>query len=205
MRTLYTVPTANGQRASIALEEGGIDYAVRQIDFAKGEHRSDEVLALNPIGRLPILSDPDDGLVVYGSLAITRWAAARSAVLQPPPGREADAEVWSGIIMTDLSPAFASQFHLSFLAPEPYAWGLDYYAEVIHRVLGVIDSHLADNEYFLGDSYSFVDVLMYPSATSSTGRLEDGLDPYPALCRWRDRVGERNAVIRGMAASGSLY
>ena len=78
MRTLYTVPTANGQRASVALEECGIDYAVRQIDFAKGEHRSDEVLALNPIGRLPILSDPDDDLVVYGSLAITRWAAARS-------------------------------------------------------------------------------------------------------------------------------
>ena len=205
MRTLYTVPTANGQRASVALEECGIDYAVRQIDFAAGEHRSEEVLALNPIGRLPILSDPDDDLVVYGSLAIARWAAARSAKLLPPPGREADAEVWTGIVMTDLSPAFASQFHLSVLAPEPHAWGLDYYAEVIHRVLGVIDSHLADNEYFLGDSFSFVDVLMYPSATSSTGRLEGGLTPYPALCRWRDRVGARPAVVRGMEASGSLY
>lgn len=205
MRTLYTVPTANGQRASVALEECGIEYAVRQIDFAKGEHRSDEVLALNPIGRLPILIDPDDDLVVYGSLAIARWAATISSKLLPPPGREADAEVWAGIIMTDLSPAFASQFHLSVLAPEPHAWGLEYYAEVIHRVLGMIDAHLADNEYFLGDSYSFVDVLMYPSATSSTGRLEGGLEPYPALSAWRDRVGARPAVVRGMEASGSLY
>ena len=205
MRTLYTVPTANGQRASIALEECGVDYAVRRIDFAKGEHRSDEVLALNPIGRLPILSDPDDDLVVYGSLAITRWAAMVSGKLLPPAGSEADAEAWAGIIMTDLSPAFASQFHLSVLAPEPYAWGLDYYAGVIRRVLGVIDSHLANNECFLGDAYSFVDVLMYPSATSSTARLEGGLEPYPSLRRWRDTVAARPAVVRGMEASGNLY
>lgn len=97
--------------------------------------------------------------------------------------------MWAGIVMTDLSPAFASQFHVSVLSPEPHAWGLDYYAEVIQCVLGVIDSHLADRDYFLGDGFSFVDALMYPSATSSTTRLECGLDPYPALCRWRDRVG----------------
>ncbi|MEM8816071.1 MAG: glutathione S-transferase family protein [Pseudomonadota bacterium] len=202
---LYTVPTANGQRASIALEECGLDYEVRPIDFRKGEHRSDEVLALNPLGRLPILAEASSGLVVYGSMAIARWAAAASGRLQPPPDQAAAMEHWAGIVMTDLSPAFASQFHLGVLAPEPHQWALDYYAEVIHRVLGVIDTHLTDREYFLGDSYSLADVLMYPSATSSTARLEGGLEPYPALMRWRDQVGARPAVIAGMAASGSLF
>ncbi len=205
---LYTVPTANGQRASVALEECGLDYAVRQIDFQKGEHRSEEVLALNPLGRLPILAGDngdDPQPVIYGSMAIARWAAAETGRLLPAPGKLAAMEHWIGVVMTDLSPAFASQFHLSFLAPERDEWALGYYAETIHRVLAVIDAHLGDNEYFLGNDYSLADVLTYPSAVSSIGRLDGGLEPYPAIRRWRDQVGERPAVVKGMAASGSLY
>jgi len=202
---LYTVPTANGQRASVALEECGLDYEVRQIDFQKGEHRSEEVLALNPLGRLPILAGDDPRQAIYGSMAIARWAASETGQLLPPAGKLAAMEHWIGVVMTDLSPAFASQFHLSFLAPERDEWALGYYAETIHRVLAVIDSHLSDNEYFLGGDYSLADVLMYPSAVSSTGRLDGGLEPYPSIMRWRDRVGERAAVVKGMAASGSLY
>ena len=205
---LYTVPTANGQRASVALEECGLAYDVRQIDFQKGEHRSEEVLALNPLGRLPILSGvtgDDPNSAIYGSMAIARWAAAETGRLLPPADKLAAMEQWIGTVMTDLSPAFASQFHLSFLAPERDEWGLGYYADTIHRVLAVIDAHLADHEYFLGEDYSLADVLTYPSAVSSIGRLDGGLDPYPSIRRWRDQVGGRPAVVKGMAASGSLY
>ena len=205
---LYTVPTANGQRASVALEECGLRYETRQIDFQKGEHRSEEVLALNPLGRLPILAglaETERDTAIYGSMAIARWAATGTGRLLPPADKLAAMEHWIGIVMTDLSPAFASQFHLSFLAPERDEWALGYYADMIQRVLTVIDTHLADNEYFLGSDYSLADVLMYPSAVSSTGRLDGGLDPYPCIRRWRDQVGERPAVIEGMAVSGSLY
>lgn len=204
MRTLFTVPTANGQRASLALEECGLDYAIRHVDFTKGEHRSPEVLAANPLGRLPVLVDDADVLNVYGSLAIVRTAARVANCLLPPAGAEAAADHWTGILMTDLSPCFASQFHLGVLAPEPCAWGLDYYAEVIARILGHIDTHLSGNEYFLGAEYSYVDVLMYPTAATSAARLPSGLAPYPAIERWRDTLGARPAVQRGMAASGTM-
>ncbi len=204
MRTLYTVPTANGQRASIALEECGLDYAIRHVDFTKGEHRSPEVLAVNPLGRLPVLVDDADDLKVYGSLAIVRTVSRLADCLLPPAGAETAADHWTGILMTDLSPCFASQFHLGVLAPEPYAWGLDYYAEVIGRILSLIDAHLADNEYFLGGAYSYVDVLMYPTAATSAGRLPEGLARYPAVERWRDAVAARPAVQRGMLASGTM-
>ena len=204
MLILYTVPTANGQRASVALEECGFEYDVRNIDFTKGEHRSDDVLKANPLGRLPVLVDDQASLNVYGSMAIVRHAAMESGKLLAPAGRESEAEHWAGILMTDLSPCFASQFHLSVLAPEPYAWGLDYYAEVIDRVLTLINAHLGDSEYFLGDAYSFVDVLMYPTAATSDARLPNGLSPYPAIERWRDLLAERPAVARGMAVSGTM-
>ncbi len=204
MRTLFTVPTANGQRASVALEECGLEYAIRHVDFTKGEHRSPDVLAANPLGRLPVLVDDAEGLNVYGSLAIVRTAARFADKLLPPAGAETAADHWTGILMTDLSPCFASQFHLGVLAPEPFAWGLEYYAEVIERILSLIDAHLDRNEYFLGDAYSYVDVLMYPTAATSAARLPQGLSPYPAIERWRDTVGSRAAVQRGMAASGTM-
>jgi GST-like protein len=204
MFTLYTVPTANGQRASIALEESEIDFAVRHVDFAKGEHRSPEILAINPLGRLPVLVDDASGRIVYGSMAIVREAARLSGRLLPPPGMETAADHWSGVLMTDLSPSFASQFHLGVLAPEPFAWGLEYYGEVIDRVLRVVDTHLAENDFFLGAGYSYVDVLMYPTAATSASRLPEGLAPYPAILRWRDTVAARPAVQRGMDASGTM-
>ena len=204
MLRLLTVPTANGQRASIALEECGFEYEVRNIDFAKGEHRSAEVLALNPLGRLPVLVDPGREQTVYGSMAIVRYAARTSGRLLPGPEQETAADHWAGILMTDLSPAFASQFHLGVLAPEPFQWGLDYYADVIARVLALIDGHLEKNEYFLGGNYSIVDVLMYPTAATSTARLDGGLEAYPSICRWRDKLAARPAVARGMQVSGSM-
>ncbi len=204
MLTLYTVPTANGQRASIALEECGLDYTTRHVDFTKGEHRSPDVLAVNPLGRLPVLVDESQGLNVYGSLAIVRTVTRLAGHLQPPPGTETAADHWTGVLMTDLSPCFASQFHLGVLAPEPFHWGLDYYAEVIQRILALIDAHLADNDFFLGSEYSYVDVLMYPTAATSAARLPEGLTPYPGIERWRDTVAARPAVQRGMAASGTM-
>ena len=204
MLTLYTVPTANGQRASVALEECGLEYRVRHVDFAKGEHRSEEVLELNPLGRMPFLVDAETNLNVYGSMAIARHAAMATGHLMPPAGRETEMEHWIGIVMTDLSPAFASQFHLGVLAPEPYTWGLEYYADVIRRVFALIDDHLATREFLVGDVYTLADVLLYPTAATSAARLEGGLEAWQALGRWRDRVAARPAVARGMTASGSL-
>lgn len=198
MRTLYTVPTANGFRASIALEECGIEYDTRHVDLLQGEHRSDEMLALNAFGRMPILKDGKK--VVYGSTAIAMWAANHSGRLLPTP-RDQDAFYhWLGIVMTDLAPTFASHFFLAQLAPEPDEWGINFHAGILQRFLAGIDSHLADSKLFLSE-YSVIDVLMYPSATASAARLPDALEPYPHLARWADEVGSRDAVQRGMAAS----
>lgn len=198
MRTLYTVPTANGFRASIALEECGISYDTRHVDLLQGEHRSDEMLKLNPFGRMPILKDDDS--VVYGSLAIAMWAANQSGKLLPAASEQDAFYHWIGVVMTDLAPTFASHFFLAQLAPEPDEWGVNFHAAILRRFLTGIDRHLADSQYFLSD-YSVVDVLMFPSATASAARLSEGLEPYPDLARWAEHLGQRDAVQRGMAAS----
>jgi len=132
MTLLYTVPTANGQRASIALEECGIDYEVRMVDLGAGEHRSEEMLGRNPFGRMPLL-EKDDGSYVYGSMAIGLHAAGKSGRLLPAEAERDAFHHWLGVIMTDLAPAFAWQFYLAVLAPEKFEWGLAFNGDVIRR------------------------------------------------------------------------
>ncbi len=205
MLKLYTVPTANGQRASIALEECGLAYDTRAVDLFVGEHRSVEMLDINPIGRMPVLGitgeagEPDRN--VYGSLAIGSYASERTGLLQPEPHLRPDYHKWVGILMTDLAPAFSAQFYLGSLAPEKFKWGIEFYADVINRISRVIDDHLSDKVFFLGDDYSLLDVLMYPTAATSMLRLPGGLEPYPNIARWAGLVAGRDAVQRGMRAS----
>ncbi len=207
MLTLYTVPTANGQRASIALEECDIRYDVRHVDLLAGEHRSAEMLALNPIGRMPVLAGEDDDGVpvnVYGSHAIGLYASETSGRLVPAVNERADFHTWLGILQGDLAPAFAAQFHLGVLAPERYQWGLDWYADIIRRILEATDAHLDGRAFFLDSGYTIVDVMMYPTAVTSAARLDKRLEPYPALAAWVERVAARPAVQRGMEVSGSF-
>ncbi len=87
MCTLNTVPTPNGKRASIALEECNLEYDIRIVDLTAGEHRSSEMLALNPVGRMPVLSVRDEpgeaDRDLYGSLAIATYAAEKAGTLIP--------------------------------------------------------------------------------------------------------------------------
>jgi len=202
MLKLYTVPTSNGQRASIALEECGLACDKRMVDLFGGEHRSPEMLQLNPFGRMPVLAINDEEAEadrdIYGSLAIAQYAAERTGRLLPAPEDRPEYHKWVGIIMTDLAPAFSAQFYLGTLAPERFEWGIGFYDEIIARFSQGIDDHLADNPYFLGDYYSLVDALMYPTATTSMERMPGGLEPYPNIAGWVGRVGAREAVRRGM-------
>jgi GST-like protein len=205
MRTLNTVPTANGQRASIALSECGLEYEVRMVDLMSGEHRSSEMLALNPVGRMPVLSVREEpGEVnrdLYGSLAIATYAAQKAGILIPRDESAADYHQWIGIIMTDLVPAFAGQFYLKVLADEPQEWGVAWYGQIIDHLLNVIDTHLAAHQTIVGNTLSLADLMMYPAAVTSVPRLPQGAGAYPNIEAWAKRLGEREAIQAGMKAS----
>ena len=115
MNILYTATSANGQRASVALQECGIDYEARLVDLAGGEHHSEELLRLNPFARIPFLQ-LDDGTTIYSSMAVAMYAARQSGKFLPPD-EDLDAMYhWLGIIMTDLTPSFAGKFYLGVLS-----------------------------------------------------------------------------------------
>src|SRR6202035_594005 len=84
---LYSLPTPNGVKVSIMLEEIGLPYEVHLVDFNKGEQHTPEFLSLNPNGKIPAILDPNgpDGplLPLFESGAILQYLAERTGKLLP--------------------------------------------------------------------------------------------------------------------------
>lgn len=203
MIDLHTVPTANGYKASIMLEEVGLPYRVASYDLLKGENLKPELLALSRVGRLPIIVDHDvDGepLPVYGSAAILQYLAEKTGQLMPTGGRErAKVIEWIGIISSDISPAYSGQFVFNIVAKEKLPWAIAFYDRLCQRLIQVMDDQLADTEFLAGAEYSIADILAYPVAAISMKRYPGNLDGYPHIARWASTLRARPAVQRGMS------
>jgi GST-like protein len=205
----FCVPTANGQKATILLEELGLDYEITQVDLRKGEHLTPEYLAMNPVGRAPTIVDRGgpggEPLTVYGTLAIAVYLCEKVGELLPASGAlRAHTFQWMSFIASDLSPAFTGQFIHGVMAKTKHEDVITHYVMLAHRMLKVMDQQLAQNQFLAGDEYTAADILAYPAAVSSAARLEGGLERYASITAWSERVGERPAVQRGMDAAGSM-
>jgi len=199
--TLYAATTANGQKATIALEECELSYELRNLVLPKQEHLSEEFLKLNPVGRIPALVDDESGAAVYGTMAIALYLAERCKRLLPS-SLNARATVFdrAAFISSDMAPAFAGQFIFSSIVKPPQPDTVEYYEAQVHRMVAVMDGYLGASEYVAGDEYSIADVLGYPMAATSLTRMPGAIDRYPNIKRWAAQIGQRPAVIRGMAA-----
>lgn len=205
MIELWSVPTANGQKVHIALEEAGLPYRATMIDLTKGEHRSPEFLALNPFGKAPVMRDPDGPggapIVLAETLAIAWYAAEKGAngLISDDPTVRADQMMWASAISSSVAMPFAIQFFATQLAPEPDPWLIETMTAGARRALEVFEARLAERDFVCGAGFSVVDCLLFPVVATSARRLEGWLDAFPALRRWHDRIGARPAVQRGMA------
>lgn len=197
MMRLFTVPTANGQKAQVVLDVLGLAYETASCDLVAGEHRTPEMLERNPFGKLPFLEH--DARTVYGSMAIALYLADLTGKLMPAdPGLRAEVYQWAGMLASDLSPALAGQFMFSEIFPVDDPQVVGYFTESACRLFEVLNQHLAGREVMVGDDLTVADLLAYPSAITSAARLPEQLEPYPHIRAWAERLGENEAIRRGM-------
>lgn len=205
MIELWSVPTANGQKVHIALEEAGLPYRATMVDLTKGEHRAPEFLALNPFGKAPVMRDPDGPggrpIVLAETLAIAWYAAGKGAngLIADDPAVRAEQMMWASAISSSVAMPFAMQFFATQLAPTPDPWLIETMTGGAKGALAVFEARLAERNFVCGQSFSVVDCLLFPVVATSAKRLEGWLESYPALRRWHDRIEARPAVQRGMA------
>jgi GST-like protein len=202
MIDLYTAPTPNGWKASIALEELELPYEVHALDLGKLEQKSESYLRLNPNGRIPTIVDRDAGdFPVFESGAILLYLAEKTGRLIPADAKGRSRAIqWLMFQMGGLGP-MQGQANVFFrYAPEKIPFAIERYQRETRRLYEVLDRRLGEAEYLAGD-YSVADIATWPWVTLH-GWAGVELDGLEHLQRWVQAVGARPAVQRGRAVPG---
>jgi glutathione S-transferase len=197
MIDLYTAPTPNGHKISIALEEMGLPYTVHQLSLSRGDQKRPEFLEINPNGRIPAIIDRDaDDFTVFESGAILIYLAEKTGKFLPAEVRARSRVIqWLMFQMGGVGPMMGQANVFYRYAPEKIPYAIGRYQREVRRLFEVMDTRLGKAEYLAGD-YSIADIATWPWARSYewSGVEIDGLDNFK---RWLQAVGERPAVQRG--------
>jgi len=192
--TLYTAATPNGWKVSIALEEMGLPYVVRVIDFAANEQKADWYVKLNPNGRIPTLID--DGFALFESGAILIYLAEKTGKFLPRDTQSRSRVMqWLMFQMSAIGPMMGQANVFLRYFPEKIQPAIDRYQREVTRLFGVLDRQLAAHEYVVGD-YSIADMALWPWVS---GYEWSGVsvEEFSHLQRWLAKVAERPAVQAG--------
>jgi len=202
MIDLYLAGTANGLRASVALDEAALPYRAHKVDLSKGEQRTAEFLKLNPAGLIPVIVDQDGPggkpLTLSQSGAIILHLAERTGRMLPRDAtRRQLALQWFMQAMTDVAPASAILFVVGSLMPEATNNSRKLFEQRLIGHLKNADRRLSEAQ-FLADEISIADIALYPTVSFRREIIaQSGELPY--LMRWLSTMDARPAVQRGMA------
>jgi len=210
---LYSLPTPNGVKVSIMLEEIGLPYEPHLVSFDRQDQLSPAFLSLNPNGKIPAILDPDgpdgpDGrpLPLFESGAILYYLAEKTGQLVPrdAAGRHETMQ-WLMFQMGGIGPMFGQLGFFHKFAGKDYEdkRPRDRYAAESRRLLAVLDGRLADRAWLLGDSYTIADIATFPWVRNLIGfydaRALVGFDDFGHVARALEAFVARPAVARGLA------
>lgn len=206
---LYSLPTPNGVKVSIFLEETGLPYEPHRVDFDTQEQLSPAFLSLNPNNKIPAILDPDgpDGvpLALFESGAILLYLAEKTGLLLPAdPARRYETIQWLMFQMSGIGPMFGQVGFFHKFAGKDYEdkRPRDRYVSEARRLLAVLEHRLAGRDWLMGDDYTIADIATFPWVRNLIGFYEArdlvGFNDYPNVKRVLDAFLARPAVIRGL-------
>src|SRR5262249_6170624 len=173
---LYSLPTPNGVKVSIMLEETGLPYEPHTIDFNKDDQKTPEFLSLNPNGKIPAIIDPNgpggNPLPLFESGAILEYLADKTGKLIPADlVRRWQAIQWVHFQMGGIGPMFGQVGFFHKFAGKDFEdkRPRDRYVNESKRLLAVLDAHLLGKAWVMGDEYSIADIAIFPWVNNLIG------------------------------------
>jgi GST-like protein len=206
---LYSLPTPNGVKVSIMLEEIGLPYEPHTIDIGKNETWTPEFLALNPNGKIPAIIDPNgpNGVPfgLFESGAILLYLAEKTGKLLPSdPALRYETIQWVFFQMAAVGPMFGQVGYFHKFAGREIAdkRPLQRYQDESKRLLGVIETRLDGRTWIMGDDYTIADIALLGWVRNLVGfygarELVD-FDSLKRVPNWLERGLARPAVQRGL-------
>jgi GSH-dependent disulfide-bond oxidoreductase len=206
---LYSLPTPNGVKVSIMLEEIGLAYEPHTIDIGKNETFTPEFLSLNPNGKIPAIIDPNGPggtpLGLFESGAILQYLAEKTGkLLSADPARRIETIQWVQFQMSAIGPMFGQVGFFHKFAGREFEdkRPLQRYVNESKRLLGVLDKHLDGRQWMMGDDYSIADIASLGWVRNLNGFYGAGelveFDSFTHVTAWLARGLARPAVQRGL-------
>jgi GSH-dependent disulfide-bond oxidoreductase len=206
---LYSLPTPNGVKVSIMLEETGLPYEPHLVSFDTHDPMSPEFLSLNPNNKIPAILDPQGPggapLALFESGAILLYLAEKTGQLMPAGAALRHETVqWLMFQMSGIGPMFGQLGFFHKFAGKDYEdkRPRDRYVAESKRLLAVLDQRLTGRAWIMGDTYSVADIATFPWVRNLIGFYGAGalvgIDDYPQVTRVLASFVARPAVARGL-------
>ena len=206
---LYSLPTPNGVKASIMLEEIGLPYEPHLVSFDTRDQLSPEFLSLNPYGKIPAILDPNGPggkpLALFESGAILVYLAEKTGkLMSTDPARRYETIQWVMFQVGGVGPMFGQVGFFHKFAGREFEdkRPRDRYVGESKRVLGVINEWLATRAWMMGDEYSIADIAIFPWVRNLVGFYGAGelvgIGDFPHVTRALATFVARPAVVKGL-------
>ena len=210
---LYSLPTPNGVKVSIMLEEIGLPYEPHRVDFDTNDQGSPEFRSLNPYGKIPAIIDPagpgGEPLALFESGAILIYLAEKSGQFLPrAPAARYETLQWLMLQVGAVGPMFGQVGFFHKFAGREYEdkRPRDRYVAEARRLLRVLDARLATRSWLAGDTYTIADIAVFPWVRNLIGYYGAaelvGIEDFPHVTRALAEFVARPAVARGLTIPG---
>lgn len=214
---LYSLGTPNGNKVTIMFEElkeelggGVIDYDLYLIDIGKGDQFGSDFVTINPNSKIPALMDYSENPPVrlFESGSILLYLADKYRTLIPQTTRERTETLNWLFWQMGAGPYIGGGFgHFFAYAPEKMKYPIDRFTMEAKRQLDLLNKALAERPYIAGEDYTIADIAIWPwYGRLALGELYEGSDEflniqdYPQVMEWAERIAQRPAVQRALAA-----
>ena len=206
---LYSLPTPNGVKVSIMLEEAGLPYESHLVDFQNNDQTASEFLSLSPNNKIPAILDPNGPdcrpLTLFESGAILIYLAEKTGQFMPPDaaGRYQTIQ-WLMFQMGGIGPMFGQLGFFNKFAGKDYQdkRPRDRYVAESKRLLGVLNRRLEGRAWIMGDAYTIADIATFPWVRNLIGFYEAGelvnIEEFPNITRVLAAFVARPAVAKGL-------
>lgn len=209
MIDFYAMGSPNVVKIYIALEEMGLPYKVHPVDVFAGEQFKPDFLAINPAAKVPAIVDADGPggkpYTVFESGAILLYLAEKSGKFLPADKvAKYDAIQWLMVQMTGIGPMFGQHVHFMRFAPPGNEYAQSRYRTQSRTLCELLEARLAKVPYLGGAEYSIADMATFPWARGIGMLLGGTATDYPHLFAWVDKIAQRPAVARALAATDEV-
>lgn len=199
MLTFFFNGSPNPTKVALLLEELGLPYEPVPIDTRTGDQFAPDFLRLNPNGKVPVVVDGD--VTVFDSTAILLYLAETSGRFLPESAAERGPLLsWLMFVATGIGPFSGQAVHFRHFAPETVPYAQARYRFEAERHYDILNDHLAERAFMVGDTYTIVDMSVWGWARMLPFILGD--DAWPGrvhLKRHHDAIAARPAAARAIA------